>query len=374
VQKWWPDPISGDCTHAGCGFEATNGAGAADAPPAIDVPPGAWLTGFTYRKQVLVTPGGSGSLTDFPVGILLANDTDLEAHAAASGIVVTEGDGTTLLDSEVVAFGPNGALELWARIPSLPLAGTTVLYLYYGGAAGPSDGSVWPTSVFKAVWHLGDTGVGGADSTAHANHLDQPASGLVPAPAAGAVSRGRARMFDGNDDRLEISDPADGSLDVDDRSFSLSMWVHATGPIGPFDTPFYKGGTTASLRGYCLFLGNGPWAGKLHDGASFIEQTFAAVGLTNQWVHVAMTIDRAGSMARAFLNGQPVQSFDFQGLGSLASTQPVMVGAGSNGARFRGAIDEIRLYEGALPAAWIATEYANFATPSFIALGAQQQL
>jgi hypothetical protein len=373
---------------AGCGFDVTSGTGATptDASsdtsadgglidaPVIDAPPGAWLAGFAYRKQVLVTPGATGMLTDFPVGILLASDPDLAAHAAANAIVVTTADAMTRLDSEVVAFGPGGALELWTRVPSLSLAGTTTLYLYYGGTATATDPTgVWPAT-FKAVWHLGDSGVGGTDSTMRANHLGQPTAGFVPAAGVGAANRGRARVFDGNDDLLTIADPSDGSLDVGTASFSLSLWVRSTGSMSPYDTPFYKGGTTSSLPGYCLFLGNGPWAGKLHDGNSFIEPTFAAGASLDQWVHLVMTIDRSSSTARAFMNGAQTQSFTFSGLGTLSTSQPVMIGAGSNGARFRGGIDEVRLFDRALAPAWIAAEYANLATPSFVTLGAQQQL
>lgn len=345
--------------------------GSIDSP--IDAPPGPWLAGFTYRKPITITTTGTGMLQDFTVGIVRPADTDLAAHSNGTDLTVTAADMTTVLTIERVTFGAGGELELWVRIPMLALGAQTTVYLYYGGPASLNSGTAAWASSARGVWHLSDTSSNANDSTARAHHLAAPMTSYLPGYTAGVGGVGRARLFDGVDDRLEVADPADGSLDFGSTSFSVSLWARSTASVGPYDQPLYKGGTTGSLPGYCLFLGSSPWSGKIHDGSSFESPELSNGPLLNQWVHVALVVDRNTNTARAFTNGALITSVTFS-LGSLNSAEPLRIGAGSGGARFQGSIDEVRIYDRVLSAQWIATEHANLMTPGFITVGPQQQM
>jgi hypothetical protein len=309
---------------------------------------------------------------------VLAADGDLQAHARSDGrdIVVTSGDAMTRLDSELAAYTPSsGALELWTRVPSLAPATTTIVYVYYGGPSSTTNAAaVWPTARFKGVWHLSDpaSAAGAADSTPAANTLGAIGTG-IPTHEAGVA--GFARDHDGVDDELTIADPVDGSLDVGTQSFAYSVWMNSGGSVGPFDNPFFKGGTSNSNPGYCIMTGTlNPWIGKLHDGTAFLEMSLGAPA-NSQWLHVAIVVDRAPNpdRATAYVNGVQTDQQNIT-LGSFATQREFSLGAGSGGARFRGLVDEARIYNTALTADWIATEHANLATPGFIAKGAEETM
>jgi hypothetical protein len=369
---------------AGCGFETTvvlaqpGDASTVDTPVVIpDAPPGAWLAGYSHRKPIAVTRAGTTTLADFPIGIVLASDADLAARARPDGrdIVVTTGDAMTRIDSELVSFGSNGALELWTRVPSLPPATTTILYVYYGGPASTTNpAGVFPTARFKGVWHLSDaTPANAADSTPHAHALTTAGSAI---PTAQQGVAGSARMHDGVDDKLEIADPIDGSLDVGTQSFAYSAWIRSSGTVDVYDNPFFKGGTSAGNPGYCIMTGTfNPWIGKLHDGNTYAEIALAPTTTLNQWLHLVVVVDRSVTPAkgRGFVNGVMTSDVDVT-LGSLNTTRELSLGAGSNGALFHGLIDEARIYNTALTADWIATEYANLATPGFITKGNEETM
>jgi Concanavalin A-like lectin/glucanases superfamily len=339
-----------------------------------DAPPGAWLAGFTYRKGVVVTRPGTQALQDFPVGIVFGSDADLAAHARPDGrdIVVTTGDAMTRLDSELVAFSNTGALELWARVPTLP-AGATTLFVYYGGAATTTNpATVFPTARFKGVWHLSDANPAAAADSTPANHTLASAGAAVPASISGVA--GSARSHDGIDDALAIPDPVDGSLDVGTTSFSYSTWIKSTATVDDFDNPFFKGGTSTSNPGYCIMTGNyNPWIGKLHDGTSFVEVNLSPTTTLGAWLHLVVVVDRSVSPAkgRGYVNGAMVSQIDVT-LGSLSTNRGLSLGAGSGGSLYHGLIDETRIYASALTADWIATEYANLTASGFLGRGPQE--
>lgn len=357
--------VAGACTFGSTVQPVTDGAiDVAEAPP--------WLAGFAYRKPIAIQRPGTQALQDFPLGIVLASDADLAAHARADGtdIVLTAADATTRLDVELVAFSASGALELWARVPTLP-AGASTLYVYYGGAPADTDpAAVFPTARFKGVWHLSDANAGAAVDSTPAHHTLTSAGAAVPASSPGIAGTGR--VHDGVDDALAIADPADGSLDVGTASFSYSAWIRSTGTVADFDQPFYKGGTSTAFPGYCLMTGNyNPWIGKLHDGTSFVEIPLTQTTTTGQWLHLAIVVDRAAGQGRGYVNGVMTSAVDVT-LGSLATPRELSLGVGSGGAKYRGMIDETRIYTGALTADWIATEHANLAVPGFLTPGAEQ--
>ena len=345
-------------------------------------PPGAWLTGFGYRKQITITPPAlTGSLTDFPVGLVRTADADVALHARSDGrdLVITSGDATTLIDSELASFDSGtGALEIWARVPTLPLTGTTTLFLYYGGApTATSPATVWSaTAGFASVWHLStEAGTGASDSGPLGNHLTVQGTDTSPPASAGIAGAGRSPVL--ATDRLLHTD--DNSLDFATVSFSFSVWVRETASVGQYDAPIYNGGTNDCCPGYGLLLGMGTWDVKVHDGgggstnnygtdwvsAEFGNQT----ALTNRWVHLVSVIDRTGNQLRAYADGVLTDMQAMPNVGPLTSNVNLAVGRGSSGAWFNGLIDEARVYSVPLTASWIATEHANLTSPTFAVFG-----
>jgi len=373
---------------AGCSFSpgrlaTTDGASPIDAIDTMldpDVaPPGVWLTGFGYRKQITITPGATGTLTDFPVGIARATDADLAAHARSDGrdLVVTAADASSILTYELAYWDAGtGGFELWVRVPSLPLATPTTVFLYYGGP--PTVGSpaaTWSSSVFAGVWHLSESGTTVNDSTSTANQLGVLGTDTSPSTASGITGVARGPTL--STDRLSVVD--NDTLDFASVSFSFSTWVHQTATNDQYDMPIYKGGTNSCCAGWGLLLGSGSWDVKIHDGGGTNANgtDWESVGFgdestfRNRWVHLVGVVDRTANQLRAYADGAFTGMQSITGIGALTSSQNFAIGKGSGGQWFNGLIDETRVYNTALTAEWIATEHANLTSSTFVTVGAE---
>jgi hypothetical protein len=153
-----------------------SGGGACPAPGAGGWYPGGWQ----YRKPLSIGAGNVGSnLTDFPVLVSLASDTDLAADAQADfdDILFTAADGTTKLSHEIEKYNETtGELVAWVKVPTVSSSADTVFYMYYGNASATNQQDptgVWSNG-YAGVWHLKEDPSGTApqmnDSTLNAIH------------------------------------------------------------------------------------------------------------------------------------------------------------------------------------------------------------
>ena len=62
-----------------------------------------------------------------------------------------------------------------------------------------------------------------------------------------------------------------------------------------------------------------------------------------------------------------------EGMRSTAVLVAILHGACGFAARFQGAIDEVRIHDQVLPVSWIATEFANLTSSTFVIIDPQQQ-
>jgi hypothetical protein len=339
--------------------------------PTGDAPGGGdgWLDGWAFRKRVEIHPNVASTLANFPIAVVREGDADLEAHASPEGrdIVATADDGETLLSRELARY-ETGDLELWVRIPEL--TDGTAIYVYYGGDDQPASTAAWD-GPFAGVWHLSDGG-NAIDSTSRRTSLAAGTLESTPGIAPNGAF-GRARVLDGND-VLDGGDPADGSLDFGTGSFSYTLWVFQTGVLGLYDSPFYKGGGSASEVGYCWLLGtDGGWTAKLHDGT---EDTFLELGppasFANRWVHLAAVVDRAANTFRVYADGGEAARTSLEGVGSLSTPFSLLVGRGTDDNPFQGMLDEVRIYNTALEPDWIRAEVENSRASTFLEVDAEE--
>ena len=106
----------------------------------------AWLSGWSYRKEISIT-GQSGAGTnyqvDLDIGDSAGGDFHLEGHCTnfPQDIEITDDDGTTPLDYwiEDIAADP---LKMWVEVAD-DLGSNQTIYVYYGksGATTDSDGT-----------------------------------------------------------------------------------------------------------------------------------------------------------------------------------------------------------------------------------------
>ncbi len=106
----------------------------------------AWLSGWSYRKEISIT-GQSGAGTDFQVvfdiGDSAGGDFHLEGHCTnfPQDIAVTDNDGSTPIDYwiEDITADP---LKMWVEVAD-DLGSNQTIYIYYGksGATTNSNGA-----------------------------------------------------------------------------------------------------------------------------------------------------------------------------------------------------------------------------------------
>ena len=139
----------------------------------------AWgVEGWTYRKEITISNTDvDEDLTDFPLLVKFTADTDIGAHALASGydIRFTDADGNAIpyeRESFSIKAG-SGSGIFWVKVPTITTAADSTIYAYYGksdASDGQSATSVWDAN-FKGVWHLPNGATLSAnDSTSNANN------------------------------------------------------------------------------------------------------------------------------------------------------------------------------------------------------------
>jgi len=313
---------------------------------------------YAYRKDIAVTAPSLPPLTEFPMLVELVDDPDLRLARPDGRDLAFVVDGS-VVPHEVEAFDmQQGSLVAWVRVPTL--TSETRLEIYFGNPAlgAPVDASaVWQSRV-AAVWHL------------HQSPSDPPpqmvdsTTGLGGIAAAGITSRAGVAA---------AGDIA--RLDFGSSSFTYSTWVFVDAPRGLYDAPLFKGGANFDVPGYDFQLGNTAWSANLADGAQSVGIDLGpATVFMSRWVHLVAVVDRATGELRGYVDGVLRATASIVGLGSLDTTYPLRFGNTLTDAQYRGGIDEVRIYPGALSEAWITTEHANYRDPTaFLRVGALEQ-
>ena len=131
-------------TRGTCGATITMESGLITKEFTIDANLVAWLSGWSYRKEITIT-GQSGAGTyyqvDLGVGDSAGGDFHLEGNCTnfPQDIIVTDNDGTTLLDYwiEDITADP---LKLWVEVAD-DLGSNQTIYVYYGKSGATTDSS-----------------------------------------------------------------------------------------------------------------------------------------------------------------------------------------------------------------------------------------
>ena len=101
----------------------------------------AWFNpGWSYRSPVTVSNTGTTTLTDLQVNIKLntTNFSFSNSNNNGSDIRLTGSDGTTLIPFWIESWISGSSASIWAKIPSIPPAGTT-LFIYYGNSGATTS-------------------------------------------------------------------------------------------------------------------------------------------------------------------------------------------------------------------------------------------
>lgn len=335
------------------------------------------LSSWRYRKRITVEASRvAADLDGFPLLVVRASDSDLAGRAQETGqdILFTRAGSTTRLRHEIESFDPgSGALVAWVRVDRLSATTDTELDMYYGNpeaSAQEDPEGVW--TEYSGVWHLNDDPGSSPeirDATANRNHgtaMGLDASSRLAGPIGGALHFESA-------DVVDLSDPANGTLDTGTSSFSVSLWVRVTAS-GDCLFAFRKSADEFVTAGYDLRLGLNSWEARCSDGNGvdgIRDPNFGTESeFLGRWSWLVGIVDREVAVFHAYANGVSRQSSEIVTIGSLSNDEPATIGASC-----LGDLDEARVAAFALSPEWIATEYANQSDPTgFVTFGEEEAL
>ncbi len=368
-------------------------------------------TAWGYRNLLTINASkvSSSSVTtstyvNFPALVSFATSSQLASAAQASGtdILFTDSDGATLLNFEIEHYtSSTGELEAWVKIPLVSTSTNTNFYMYYGNPSATSSlqnvTGTW-NSYYTSVWHFpsinGTTTFSAKDSSGDGNN------GTIVGGATSTVGQiDGAANFNGKSQ--DITTPY---VQVSSTAYTVEAWIKIPSTATTTQVIVNDRGSGA---GHSLTLA---LDGNLACGSTSCGGTLGSVGSptgklmfgddsNNIWIGTEASntaindgnwhfvagswtatsgVAIAPSQFKVYVDGAiPVTATsgntgtDSSPLTGLASTTIAYHAPWT--AYFTGAIDELRIAEKNLSAAWIATEYNNQKSPATFITTAPQE-
>lgn len=151
------------------------------------------------------------------------------------------------------------------------------------------------------------------------------------------------------------------------NQLTLSAWIKIDSPVT--GAVFAKMDSKNHFRGYDLWIqGDRPGIHLINKWPQNAVKVVASTGLTpGQWQHVAITYDGKGKPEgiKIYIDGKAVEHAVDGGAKHLTATMknkvPFRIGGRSESSNFTGSVDDIRIYDRALPPKEIAWTQTNLA-------------
>ena len=357
-----------------------------------------------YNYFMTIAPASgkvTSTLENFPILVRLSSarqtgfvPADCGANGADLRFALADG---TLLAHEIDTWNPSGESLVWVNVPSL--TSSTQIVAYWGvvnAAAAPAVNAAdtWPD--FVAVYHLNEGGATVYDSSGNgytavnnaavsagknpkiggcvsfSDHFVTQATNLTDTSAVKYLA-----------DRSKVTVTAWVAVDDFDKS-SASSWAAARNSRvdiahtftawgdakGGFDLRYFEnngyGGSASPLLG--LILNSGTY------GNNVVNWNTRTSSTGGNWLHMACSMN--GATIAKYVNGTSIESAT-QAHGVLGpnNSSPLKFGATDshdgipNSGKIVARLDELRIRGGAASAAWIAADYAQQNSDTFLDYG-----
>ena len=338
-----------------------------------------WYSNWGYRKIITNNLAQGGDLTDFPLLVIISNDSDLANYASNNGydILFTPGVNTNKLAHEIEYYS-NGTVIAWVKMPyfSASVQASNTLFIYFDknktGNQQNSNG-VWDSDYYM-THHLAETGGTHYDSTVNGrigtwNFI----SGTSTMNTNGKI--GGADYFDGSGDYVKLPILTNTNITIEawiyksskdtvnaDTAFGSWKWASPIISNDGFDfARFYQ--TTPDNCAFTVITSNTATEIKTSRSATF---TFS--DSTLQWIYVCGTYDSVSGKGRLWINGTNISTFS-AGAGDVmtrytASTFMRIGSSSVNSGDFHGFVDEVRLSISARSTNYIFNSYCNQVNPT----------
>ena len=318
-----------------------------------------------------ITTGYSGTTTILSTAAQMRGATTSNVAASADYLLNVVGNSSFL-----IAFAyEKGATLLNSHVAEARRVALGFHSDTYSVFAQPAE-DIFKTSIRWAS--SGDL----VDLSGNGNHGTY-ITGSAGAGGAVAGSIGQGIKFSGVTDNIAII-PDDDSLDIGSGSFTYGAWIKADAFVGGYDMPMYKGGASAGDTGWDMELGADSWGAGISDGSMvrivfFNDNDYSPPYLNaGEWYHLLAVVDRSNDEFRSYRNGVLINTTSITGFGTSNSTDDLTFGGRPGGSPnlFDGTIDDLRVYNRALPADEIdrlyhlgATTKVNTTLPASGSLG-----
>ena len=335
------------------------------------------------KSSVITVPGytAAETITNFP--LLVRISPELIPGFAYSDLKSSDGRDIAfmdlsgnLLNHEIDTWKASGESLVWVKVPELT-ADTRIRFCWGNDDLSYDPGAKEVWADYIGVWHLGEAGDGQQDIfDATANGLDGRSHDNTAATATGKIGGSRS-MCVSQEGSGGVQIPYASALDVQD--FTVSYWERRLAK--PAWRPMVSRRETQWTDGWLI-----QWT---QDGdANFMsvnmERDVAAgwgnVGgvSLNVWDRYAfvfcntnVTVCRAGAQ-KAIWRAKAPASNGRVGLGigvnppELAKAKDIF---STDNRAFRGDMDEVRIFRGAMPVGRIKAEYDNENSAAFLDYG-----
>ncbi|MCP8314889.1 MAG: DUF2341 domain-containing protein [archaeon] len=329
-----------------------------------------WLSGWDKRVKITVDHNDvTNDLSNFPVLIYLSSSSgrnnddvsfvfnELQSDANRKKIAVTTSDKTTQCYVEIEKWDTaNGKAWLWVKVPSIISTTDTELYFYYdkdhadntdyvGDIGDVPAQNVWAD--WKTVCHMAQsTDSGEIDSVT--GSMGYAKTGTVTS-VDGKI--GKARRSTNGDSNYLVKSAA-GFPDF--RPITVMAWLKFGSWLTAYARPFSREPSGSSgLDWEC-----GPSTNyrlRWWVGNSFDSQTALTL---DTWYFVVTTYVNPTTTARIYINGAEDKTGTMPD--SDCSNPLYLFRSGKGTSRgMDGYIDEFRMYNGELSAAWIKASFES---------------
>ena len=353
---------------------------------------GATIDPSNYNYMMPFTPKAgkvTGTLSNFPLLVRLSaarhqnfNPADCGEKGANLRFALEDG---TVLAHEIDTWNADGESLVWVNVPEL--TDKTKIIAYWGvrnptlaPTVNPAD--TWPD--FVAVYHLGEGGTIAYDSSGNGYTADL---------SDGTVSLGSSPKVGGCANvsgSFQTSAPALATGDkplADWSKFTISAWIaidagNADGSDkefvviartmpgwntmnGGFNCRYFD--KSSSVKGKPLFAlvrnSSGPDTNLALDNWCTTLDSASA----GNWRYLTCTVD--GSLGTHYVNASSKATHTFNGGIAAPTVQTPLQFGVEKVDGFAARMDELRIRNGAASAAWIAADYAQQNSSSFLDYG-----
>ena len=337
-----------------------------------------WYSSWSYRKSITNNPAISGDLTNFPLLIVISNDSDLNVFASNNGhdILFTLTSSTNKLDHEIEYYS-TGTMIAWVKMPLLSATETAsnILHMYFDKSKSGSQQNVSNTwnNGFRAVWHMNESsGINISNSVTGQSGVKTGTAN--PAYEANGKISGCQSFAAGSD---VINNPNDPAWILTNTDHTFEIWFKAPAQTVDYARLIdrYTGGGFG--QGYFIYfrLTGTVSFEQRSENANYCRTTTTALYDDDVWHYMAATVSYISKNAVLYMNGwQEIKTDAYLGELIDYTNRPLYFGNNSGAsADYIGQIDEVRLSAVARSSNWVTTSYSNQCSPTdFIKLGLRE--